>query len=135
MREVVRQAWQSGAAQLFPQYSDALAQLTGRALGRETKALEADKPKLLLAPEQSRSLRQVGYMNDSGQIVSFKALTPDAAGDVRLLLGQPGHGHGSAPQAGSKGLSTSAKLIPALSLEYTRLVYAFHWTQGRRGAS
>lgn len=132
MREVVRQAWQSGAAQLFPQYSDALAQLTGRALGRETKALEADKPKLLLAPEQSRSLRQVGYMNDSGQIVSFKALTPDAAGDVRLLLGQPGHGHGSAPQAGSKGLSTSAKLIPALSLEYTRLVYALPEVIGLR---
>lgn len=123
IREVVRQAWKSGAEQLFSQYADELEGLTGRILGRETKTLNVDAPKLLLAPEQSRALKQVGYMTDSGQMVCFRALTPDAAGDIRLLLGHTGQ-DGSGLNAGSKGLSASTKLIPALSLEYTRLIYS-----------
>jgi energy-coupling factor transporter ATP-binding protein EcfA2 len=124
MREVVKQAWKSGASQLFTEYSEKLAQLTAKRLGREDKAPGAGAPKLLLAPEQARSLMHVGYMHSSGHMVSFKELTPEIANDVRLLLGHPSQEDARVLQETSKALSKSVGLIPAISLEYTRLVYA-----------
>jgi len=124
MRAVVKQAWEHGASQLFIRYSEELAKLTGSKLGREDKAPDANGPQLLLTQEQSRSLKQVGYMHPSGQIVTFKALTPDIASDVRLLLGHRSHENVSTLQASSKSLSKSVKIVPAIALEYTRLVYA-----------
>lgn len=124
MRAVVKQAWEHGSSQLFIRYSEELAKLTGSKLGREDKAPDASAPKLLLTQEQSRSLKQVGYMHPSGQMVTFKALTPDIASDVRLLLGHRSHEDASTLQASSKALSKSVKIVPAIALEYTRLVYA-----------
>lgn len=126
MRETVKRAWKRGASDLFSQYSEELAELTGRALGREAGAPGTQSPERLVPPAQARSLKQVGYMSDSGQMVSFKTLTPETSSDVRLLLGHPGE------QAASKALSRSVKLIPALSLEYTRLVYALPEVIGLR---
>lgn len=124
MRAVVKQAWEHGASQLFIRYSQELAKLTGSKLGREDRALDASAPKLLLTQEQSRSLKQVGYMHPSGQMVTFKALTPDIASDVRLLLGHRSHEDASILKTSSKSLSKSVKIVPAIALEYTRLVYA-----------
>ena len=124
MRAVVKQAWEHGASQLFIRYSEELAKLTGSKLGREDKAPDTNGPQLLLTQEQSRSLKQVGYMHPSGQMVTFKALTPDIASDVRLLLGHRSHENVSTLQASSKSLSKSVKIVPAIALEYTRLVYA-----------
>lgn len=124
MRAVVKQAWEHGASQLFIRYSEELAKLTGSKLGREDRAPDASAPKLLLTQEQSLSLKQVGYMHPSGQMVTFKALTPDIASDVRLLLGHRSHEDASILKASSKSLSKSVKIVPAIALEYTRLVYA-----------
>lgn len=124
MRAVVKQAWEHGASQLFIRYSEELAKLTGSKLGREDRAPDASAPKLLLTQEQSRSLKQVGYMHPSGQMVTFKALTPDIASDVRLLLGHRSHEDASILKTSSKSLSKSVKIVPAIALEYTRLVYA-----------
>lgn len=124
LQHVVQAAWGSGASELFTQYAGELAQLTGRKLGRVNAAPSASSPKTLVALEQSRSLIQVGYMHPSGQMVSFKKLTPDVASDVRLMLGHHSQEDLQRHQAGSKGLRESVELLPAISLEYTRLLYA-----------
>lgn len=124
LQQVVQAAWGSGASELFTQYSGELAQLTGRKLGRTNAAPSASSVKTLLAPEQSRSLIQAGYMHPSGQMANFKKLTPTIASDVRLLLGHHSLEDVQAHQATSKELGESVGLIPSISLEYTRLLYA-----------
>lgn len=124
LQQVVQSAWRNGASELFMQYSGELAKLTARKLGRTSAAPIADSPKLLLAPEQKSSLIQAGYMDDSGQMFSFKKLTPEIASDVRLLLGHHSQEDVRANQTASKALGESIELIPAISLEYTRLFYA-----------
>lgn len=124
MKAVVTSAWAEGAAPLFTQYSVELEKLTAKRLGRDaTVPVEgAVRPSLAAAP--SRALKQVGYMHSSGEMVRFTALTSDATQDVRQLLSDPVLDSNTVPPSFSKALSKSAKLIPALSLEYTRLVYA-----------
>lgn len=124
LQQVVQGAWRNGASGLFTDYSDELAQLTARKLGRTNAAPTAGGPKPVLAPEQSRSLIQAGYMHPSGQMATFKKLTPEIANDVRLLLGHHSQEDAQAHQAASKALGESVELLPAISLEYTRLLYA-----------
>lgn len=124
LQQVVQSAWRNGTPDLFVQYSVKLAQLTADKLGRTNPAPIADSPKLQLVPEQARALTQVGYMHSSGQMVSFKKLTPEIACDVRLLLGHHSREDTQAHQVASKTLGKSVELIPAISLEYTRLFYA-----------
>ena len=120
----MQSAWRNGASELYMQYSGGLARLTATKLGRETAAPIAGSPKPLLAPEQTRSLIQVGYMHPSGQMATFKKLTPGIARDVRLLLGHHSQADVQAHQVASKALGDSVELVPALTLEYTRLLYA-----------
>nr|WP_251701976.1 sugar kinase [Pseudomonas boanensis] len=124
LQQVVLGAWRSGASELFTQYSGELTQLTARKLGRTNAAPIAGSPKPLLAPEQSRSLIQVGYMHPSGQMATFKKLTPEIVSDVQLLLGHHSQEDAQAHAAASKALGESVELVPAISLEYTRLLYA-----------
>lgn len=124
LQQVVQNAWRSGASELFTQYAQELAQLTGRKLGRTNPVTVDGSPKALLSPEQSRSLIQVGYMHPSGQMASFKKLTPEIANDVRLLLGHHSQEDDRVHKASSKALGESVELVPAISLEYTRLLYA-----------
>tara|TARA_Y100000815_G_C13348762_1_gene503308 strand:+ start:7304 stop:9556 length:2253 start_codon:yes stop_codon:yes gene_type:complete len=124
LQRAVQSAWRNGASQLFTQYSGGLARLTASKLGRTYAAPVAGSPKPILAPEQTRSLIQVGYMHPSGQMASFKKLTPEIARDVRLLLGHHSQEDAQAHQAASKALGDSVELVPALTLEYTRLLYA-----------
>lgn len=124
LQRAVQSAWRNGASELFMQYSGGLAGLTASKLGRTYAAPVAGSPKPMLAPEQTRSLIQVGYMHQSGQMASFKKLTPEIARDVRLLLGHHSQEDAQAHQVASKALGDSVELVPALTLEYTRLLYA-----------
>ncbi|MBB2896668.1 sugar kinase [Pseudomonas sp. AS2.8] len=124
MKALVTSAWADGAAPLFTQYSRELEKLTAKRLGRDATAPTAGVAKPLLTAAPSRALKQVGYMHSSGEMVRFNALTPDATHDVRQLLSDPVQDSNVVSQPFSKALSKSVKLIPALSLEYTRLVYA-----------
>lgn len=124
MKAMVTSAWAAGAAPLFTEYSNALEALTAKRLGRDATIPAVGAAKPLLAAEPSRALKQVGYMHRSGEMVRFTALTPDASQDLRQLLGDSPVDSNAVPPPFSKALSKSVKLVPALSLEYTRLVYA-----------
>ncbi|OUM34646.1 sugar kinase [Pseudomonas sp. 1239] len=124
MKAVVTNAWAKGAAPLFTQYSEGLQQLTGKRLGRDEAVSTVGAAKPLLAAAPSHALKRVGYMHSSGEMVRFTALTPDATHDVQQLMSAPAQGSNAVSPPFSKVLSKSVKLIPALSLEYTRLVYA-----------
>lgn len=124
LQRLVQDAWQDEATELFTRYSQALAQLTGEQLGRQTPAPVAASTKPRILPEQSRALVKVGYMQASGELVSYQRLTPEITGDIRMLLGHNSQEEAIAHQASSKALGRSIDLLPAVSLEYTRLFYA-----------
>lgn len=124
LQELVKSSWQSEASLLFVKYSDALAQLTARKLGRIDEVSLAPGAKQSIASVKSRSLIKIGYMHASGQLVHFQNLTPEKVNDIRMLLGDNTEQEAPTHQAASKSLSVSVELVPVVTLEYTRLFYA-----------
>lgn len=123
LHQVVQDSWKSGARQLFEKYSHELANLTARKLGKideEPNALGSKQNTNLIPP----SLIKVGYMYKSGQLVQFKNLTPEKVSDIRMLLGHSSQQEAHSTPDTSKSLGMSVELVPVVTLEYTRLLYA-----------
>lgn len=125
LQKLVKNSWQSEASQLFVKYSDALAQLTARKLGRVEEVTLTPGAKQGITHEKSRSLVKMGYMHVSGQPAHFENLTPEKVSDIRMLLGHNTQQEHKTHHAASKSLGSSVELVPVVTLEYTRLFYAF----------
>jgi len=122
LQNLVQVAWQDEAAQLFSNYSNELCKLTAPKLGRiDAASVTSAKP--CIDSEKSQSLIRAGYMHESGQLVHFQNLTPEKVSDIRMLLGHNTQEEAHAHRAASKSLGISVELVPAVSLEYTRLFY------------
>ncbi|MCS3507471.1 hypothetical protein [Achromobacter sp. JUb104] len=124
MQELVQTCWRQAIPTLLSRYTSASAELTREALGPLREEQAPDGPIARLTQEQSQARMQLGYQRASGQAVQFEKLTPEAIQDIRILLGNSSKQEEQAHQDASKQLGGSVKLIPAMSLEYSRLIYA-----------
>lgn len=124
MQELVQTCWRQAIPTLLSGYTSASAELTREALGPLREEQAPDGPIARLTQEQSQARMQLGYQRASGQAVQFEKLTPEAIQDIRILLGNSSKQEEQAHQDASKQLGGSVKLIPAMSLEYSRLIYA-----------
>ena len=120
MQELVLGVWQDVASEFHDGYARGLSELSFKELGRQPEEKSICNSKDNLITHQQKKLFSLGYMHGSGQLVQFSKLNKDAINDINILLGneeQPS-------QDVSKQLKKSVALIPAMSLEYTRLIYA-----------
>ncbi len=123
MQELVQHSWKQAAPRLFEDYAKSLGQLTLEKLGRQTHTASPQTPKALSEASQRRI--QLGYAQASGAAVEFKQLTKDRVNDVNILLRRDTDDVRQAKDGLSKDFANSVKLIPALSMEFGRLFYAF----------
>lgn len=123
MQSLVQDSWKKAAPGLFTSYTKALESLTTQRLGRLS---EADSPDSAHAPERlgnAHKLVQLGYMHASGRPVRFSSLNAANISDIKILLGNGSRMDEQASQEASKQFRHSAALIPAMSLEYSRILY------------
>lgn len=123
MQSLVQGSWKKAAPGLFTSYTKALEALTTQRLGRLS---EADSPDSAHAPERlgnAHKLVQLGYMHASGRPVRFSSLNAANISDIKILLGNGSRMDEQASQEASKQFGHSAALIPAISLEYSRIFY------------
>jgi len=122
MHKLVQGVWESVEQKFYNDYTNSLSNLTLNQLGQplESKSIETSKNHLIT--HQQEKLISLGYMHKSGQLVQFSKLNGDAISDIHILLGNVNEDQPS--QDVSKQLRKSVALIPAMSLEYTRLIYA-----------
>lgn len=105
----------------FDDYVNSLQQLTAAKLKPMPNG--NDRP-TLPAPPKLKKLVALGYMNSAGQPVQHEQLNEEKVNNIKMLLN---HGPTSNVQnttVVNKQFRKSVELIPVLSLEYTRLVYA-----------
>ena len=118
MHKLVQGAWESVEQKFYNNYTNSLSNLTLKELGQQPENNSIENSKTHLITHQQKKLISLGYMHESGQLVQFSKLNGDAISDIHILLSdQPS-------QDVSKQLRKSVALIPAMSLEYTRLIYA-----------
>lgn len=123
IQSLVQNSWKKAAPELFTTYAKALESLTTQKLGRLS---ETDSPQTAHAPEclgSANKLVQLGYMHASGRPVRFSKLSAANVSDVKILLGNSSRLEEQGPQETSKQFGHSAALIPAMSLEYSRILY------------
>lgn len=132
MQELVRTCWRQAIPTLLFHYTSASAKLTRETLGTLREDQAPDAPLAKLTQEQSQARIQLGYQHASGQAVQFEKLTSESIQDIRILLGNSSKKEEQAYQDASKQLGSSVKLIPAMSLEYSRLIYAMPEVVGFR---
>lgn len=132
MQELVQTCWRQAIPTLLSKYTSASATLTQETLGMLRATQASNSPTKALTPEQSKKRILVGYQHESGQAVQFEKLTPEAIKDIRILLGNSSKEEEQAHRDASKHLGGSVKLIPAMSLEYSRLMYALPEVLGFR---
>lgn len=122
MQGLVQEAWRHAAPTFFNNYSSGLEKLTMGALGRLPEIKNAGQTPLKI--QQSSPLLKMGYIHASGKPVQFSRLNPASVTDIQILLGNSSQEQELEHQASSKQLGMSVDLIPALSLEYSRIYYA-----------
>ncbi|MFH7097245.1 hypothetical protein ACHWI2_32530, partial [Klebsiella pneumoniae] len=66
----------------------------------------------------------LGYMDSAGKPVQHEQLDAEKVSNIRMLLNHGVTSNAQNSTAGNKQFRNSVALIPVLSLEYTRLVYA-----------
>ncbi|RNM02867.1 sugar kinase [Dickeya undicola] len=121
MQELVQGVWQEVAPGFHAGYAHELSILTQKELGRQPES-NTDGGLIADLPAQQQKMVELGYLHQSGQLVQFSKLNKDAVSDITILLG---NWHEELlSQDVSKQLKKSVALIPAISLEYTRLIYA-----------
>ena len=130
MQALVRNSWQKAAPTYFSDYSSALARLTSERLGKlsEEETFEESPKTLPLA--QSHKLIQLGYVHPSGRPVSYSRLNKEKVSDIRILLGNNSREEEQAHQDASKQLGSSVALLPAMTLEYSRLAFGMPQASG-----
>ena len=124
MRTLVQRSWHRAVPKFYSDYSDSLATLTSAQLGRQSEDDSQAAPQTHLPLARSRKLIQLGYVHPSGQPVRYTKLNPEKVSDIRILLGNSSQEEEQAYQDTSKQLGISVALLPALTLEYSRIAYA-----------
>lgn len=122
MHKLVQGAWESVEQKFYNDYTNSLSNLTLKELGQLPENNSIENSKTHLITYQQEKLISLGYMHKSGQLVQFSKLNENAISDIHILLGNVNEDQPS--QDVSKQLRKSVALIPAMSLEYTRLIYA-----------
>lgn len=115
LQKLVEDSWQDASAGFFNDFVNSLQQLTAAKL--KPMPSGNDRQNLPVPPKLKR-LIELGYMNSAGQPVQHEQLNEERVSNIRMLLN-----HDNAMEV-NKQYSKSVALIPVLSLEYTRLVYA-----------
>lgn len=123
MQALVKSSWQEAAPVYFSGYSNALARLTSDRLGKLAEEDSLDEPQKVLPLEKSHKLIQLGYVHPSGKPVRYSRLDKDKVNDIRILLGNSSKEEEQAHQDASKQLGNSVTLLPAMTLEYSRLAF------------
>ncbi len=123
MQALVRDSWQKAAPTYFSNYSNALARLTSAKLGRLSEEGTPEEPPEISLLEQSQKLIQLAYAHPSGQPVRYARLNKESVRDIRILLGNSSQEEEQAHQDASKKLGSSVALLPAVTLEYSRLAF------------
>ncbi len=116
LQELVRNSWQLGMQDFLEKYVHDISDVTFSKLGGISNHISKDT--YLLNEDTYESLRKTQYLSSTNQIVTFEKLTEEAINDIGALL------RGSQNEL-SKSLPSNIKLLPALTLEYSRLLYAF----------
>ncbi|QRI86455.1 sugar kinase [Pseudomonas putida] len=124
MQDLVQGSWREAAPAFFHNYSQGVSSLTASKLERVTVEKAGEGSGARLPQAKSQNLIQMGFVHASGQPVRFEKLNPEAVSDISILLGNGRREEWQANQDVSKQVGTSAELIPAMSLEYTRLLFA-----------
>ncbi|MNJ44382.1 hypothetical protein D3C77_394320 [compost metagenome] len=124
MQDLVQGSWREAAPAFFHNYSQGVSSLTASKLERVTVEKSGEGSGARLPQAKSQNLIQLGFVHASGQPVRFEKLNPEAVSDISILLGNGRREEWQANQDVSKQVGTSAELIPAMSLEYTRLLFA-----------
>ena len=124
MQALVQGVWREAASSFFSDYSNTLSSLTLGQLGKIAEDDVTENAPKKLPIDKAKKLIQMGYVHASGNPVRFKALDSEAVSDIKILLGSAQVEDGKSPPETSKKLARNVKLIPAVSLEYSRLFYA-----------
>ena len=123
MQALVSKSWQKAAPTYFSGYSNALARLTSEKLGRlSEEGNREDSPEVPLLA-QPQNLIQLAYVHPSGQPVRYARLNQEVVSDIRILLGNSSQEEEKVHQDASKQLGISVALLPAITLEYSRLAF------------
>lgn len=130
MQALVKDSWKEAAPTFFSDYSNALARLTCTRLGRLSEEGAPEDPPQIPLSLQPQKLIQLSYAHPSGQAVRYKMLNENAVHDIRVLLGNSDPEEEAAKKDTSKQLGFSIGLIPAMTLEYTRLAFAMPQLSG-----
>ena len=123
MQALVRNSWQKAAPTYFSDYSSVLARLSAERLGRLSEEGNPEEPPKLPLLAQFQKLIQLAYTHPSGQPVRYARLNQEAVSDIRILLGNSSQEEEQAHQDASKQLGSSVALLPAITLEYSRLAF------------
>lgn len=123
MQALVRDSWQKAAPAYFSDYSNAMARLTSDRLGKLSEEETLDESRKALPLARSQRLIQLGYVHPSGKPVSYARLNKEVVSDIRILLGNSSKEEELAHQNASKQLGSSVALLPAMTLEYSRLAF------------
>lgn len=124
MQDLVQGSWREAAPAFFRNYSQGVSELTARKLERVSEEKSGAGSHARLPQAKSQNLIQMGFVHASGQPVRFEKLNPEAVSDISILLGNGRREEWLTNNDVSKQVGTSAELIPAMSLEYTRLLFA-----------
>ena len=123
MQNLVRNSWQKAAPAYFSDYSSALSRLTSTRLGRLSEEGTSQEPPKAQLLAQTPKLIQLAYSHPSGAPVRYARLNKETVGDIRILLGNSSQEEEKAHQDASKQLGSSVALLPAMTLEYSRLAF------------
>jgi hypothetical protein len=124
MQMLVKLAWSEATPTFFLDYSNSLSSLTLGKLGQLAEGDTTADTQKKLPIEKSKKLIEMGYVHASGHPVQFSKLNIENVNDIKILLGNSSNEEEHKLQDTSKELRASVGLIPAMSLEYSRLFYA-----------
>lgn len=130
MQELVQASWQKAAPEFFSGYSNSLSALTIGKLDKTSEDDVVDDTQIRLSNEKLKKLEKLGYVHASGKPVRFAKLNPETVSDIKILLGHSSKEEEKAQQDANKQFGSSVKLIPVMSLEYSRLLYALPEASG-----
>ncbi|APR30305.1 sugar kinase [Citrobacter freundii] len=123
LQKLVQGSWQDASVDFFGDYVNSLQQLTAAKLKPMPMPNGNDRTNLPASPKLVK-LIALGYMDSAGKPVQHEQLDADKVSNIKMLLNHGATSNAQNSTAGNKQFRNSVALIPVLSLEYTRLVYA-----------
>ena len=123
IQALVRNSWQKAAPTYFSGYSNALARLTSEKLGRLSEEGNREDSPEVPRLAQPQNLIRLAYVHPSGKPARYARLNQEVVSDIRILLGNSSQEEEKVHQDASKQLGISVALLPAITLEYSRLAF------------